>query len=137
MARILAVKIVFYPQYNMYSADSTGMTSIPEFYSVIDYDNFTAPSSLADITGYSTLKRTVFNKPHKRYFKPKPKLLGTAISATTTGIITSNRNWYDIHSNDLIYYGLRYVITAGDTNKLPAQVIRVSRTYYYQCKQII
>lgn len=71
--KITGIKVMFYPE--MTQSISTGNINSPTYnqllFSVIDYTDSIASSSIDELREYSTCKATSIYRPHIRYFKPK------------------------------------------------------------------
>lgn len=136
--RIKAIKITYFPEFNQYQATSTGGIAIPEFYSVLDFNGNPPPTVITELLNYPSLKRTMFNKPHSRYFRPRllNLLYGSGGSEHTYGESRTDQWVSTLNTNLAIYYGIRWTITASDNTTLPAMKVKVTATYYYQCKDL-
>jgi len=133
--RIKGVRLTFYPTMNVsYSA----VAPLCEFYTVLDYDDASIPGSLNDVLQYQTLRRSYFNRPHKRYLKPLAVQSGVYQS---TGVTTGYRSlpsstWFDIAYPDIVYYGVKGGLTCSDSTLMPKMSIRVTATYYFQVRMV-
>jgi len=136
--RIRAVKITFYPVSNVAWTGSAS-TSMPigEFYSLLDYDDATIPTAIADMNQYSTIRRTYFNRPHSRYFKPTATQVGVYESGgATNGYRTlPTSTWFDCSSNTILYYGLKCAYAVSNAASMQKENIRVTATYYMQFRR--
>lgn len=134
--RILAVKVVFIPQYTVSYASTTPLV-MTEIYTALDFDGAPVPTAVNTINQYTTCRRQLFNRPHVRYYHP------SALSAVTNGgnVITGSvnigsRKWFDIGYPSNLYYGLIGAVTASQSAAIPAQLIRCQCVYYIQCRNV-
>jgi hypothetical protein len=108
--RITEVEILFYPIDNQNNIDSTGASTIPNFYTAIDFDNNAAPTSIAQIERYSTCVITPGNKPHYRRFRPR-MVRPVYISGVSTGYSEGKpEDWLDCAYSGIPYYALIYAL---------------------------
>lgn len=139
--RIMAVRITFYPPTNT-AWSVTGATSEPqpigEFYTAIDYDSIPTPTGTNDLLQYQTCKRTWFNRPHTRYFKPRASQYGLVDgAASNTGYTSlSHKTWLDMATPTARYYGLLVIWANSNSSTVRQQLIRVTATYYIQCRLV-
>lgn len=138
--RIMAVKVTFYPPFNVaFNTASNVAEPVGEFYSVVDYDGGnTSTVTLATMTQYQNLRRTYFNKPHTRYFKPRAYQYGVMDGASSFGGYTtmSHKSWFDVASPSIRYYGLYVGWDQSQVDLTRQTTIRVTATYYLQFKQV-
>lgn len=120
MYKINAVKIIFLPQ--MTSNISVSSVNNPyantRFFSCLDFNDSTAPTSIDDVRQYQNAKFTPILKRHKRYLRPK--------ILDSTGYNPVNP-WISTASPSVIYYGLKYAIentnaTVGTTFEYSVEV---------------
>lgn len=136
--RIMGIKFSFYPQYNVsYTQGVTVAGEIPMIYTAVDYDSDTAPTTLSVVEQYATCRRQFFNRPHSRYFKPKPTAYA-AVTTSSSGYGTYNLSrstWMDMGNLNVKYFGIIGCIVFTNSSALPpATQVRVTATLYYQCK---
>lgn len=133
--RINAVKVTFYPQITQYNNTTPG-TACPEFYSVVDYDSATVPSSINTLVQYQNCKRSWFNRPHSRYLKPRAA--GACyLSTSTTGYYLMPRGvWFNNAYAQIPHYGLLVGIALSNASLMAGQTIRVTAKYYVQLKNV-
>lgn len=138
--RIMGVRITFYPNYNIAYGLSSGTSAGPigELYTAIDYDlPPTVPFTEAVMNQYTTLKRTYFNRPHTRFIKPSCLSVsvwnGTAAANT---MLINRKTWMDMANLDSTYYGLLVGFANSSATATVAQLVRVTATYYIQCKNV-
>jgi hypothetical protein len=96
--RIVQVTITFQP--------STLVATSSPLYTVIDYDDANAPTSLNDLLQYDTLKTTMTGAYHVRTVNPRFTL--GAYSGTLTSFANApNDMWVDVASPNVQYYGVK------------------------------
>lgn len=138
--RILAVKLTFYPEFNVsYAAVSSSFT-LPEIYTVFDPDSTVAPTTIPELNSYQTLRRNLFTRPHTRYIKPfatyNASAVNGAVGTVVSGLI-NRKTWFNLQNSGVVYSGIRGAITASSSSQIPAMTIRVSATYYFQCRNVL
>lgn len=135
--RILGIKVTFYPAITQSFLTATiGAQAPGEFYSVIDHDTSNPPASIGAYLQYDTLRRSFFNRPHSRYFRPQC-LVKAVMNSDTTATAATNLNrksWIDMGSMDAKYFGLLVAYSVSDSTTVYAQLIRATATFYFQCK---
>jgi len=137
--RINAVKVTFYPSANVsWVSGSSATPPLGELYTVIDYNSADVPSSVNDMLKYMTLRRTFFNRPHSRYFKPRAVVTGVSDSATSNGgrMCLPHRSWFDCNTGNVRYYGLIVGWAESSSIEAVAQLVRVTCTFYIQFRQV-
>ena len=137
--RILAVKITFYPPYNIAWLPASANAPIGEFYSIIDYNDAVSPSSTSDMNQYQTLHRTWANRPHRRYLKPKLLQTGLVNGDTTFSALTTvnGKPWLDMYSSQTArYYGVKIAWASSVGSDVKAFDVRVTATYYFQGRYV-
>lgn len=138
--RICGIKIRFFPPYNMALVPSSSATqtfaNIPVIYTAIDYDNSSTPSSQTTIDNYTTVRCRYFNRPHSRYFKPRPVSFSaiTQVNGQYGNIPLRPNTWIDCAYSNTSHFGLlgsiQYTNSTADPNAI--QQVRVVVTYYLQ-----
>lgn len=135
--RLLAVKLTFYPAVYDYVPTATGQFSAPEIYTALDFDSITLPTTVNTIDQYKTCKHSYFNRPHTRYFKPQAVALTSDQQLGSTGLYNvSRKSWLSWSVGTTPYYGLIGCITASNATALATQLVRVTATYYFQCRNV-
>lgn len=107
---------------------------MPKIYSVVDYDNATAPGSLGEVLQYENVKFTRANQTHTRYFKPAVADEVFA-SGITTGYGMNQNKWMDCNSDQVEHYGLR-VWVEGSTASTPRWDFDVLCKFYMEFKNV-
>lgn len=111
--RINGVKYTLIPRGNIaeitlapsYNGQSTGV------FSVIDYDDNTAPSTINQLMEYQNVKMTRAHQQHSRYIKPRINLQGiTNIGTSATGQIMNTRGWLDCTNINVPHFGLKFAL---------------------------
>ena len=133
--RIMAVKLTFYPEFNIYGPS---VSNAPVLYTVADKDNANVPTSVNQLDQYEICKRSFLVKPATRYIKPQA--LSTSLVTTSAAfgnMSVSRKTWMDSASTSIQYFGIRGAITASNASQLSAQLVRVTAVYYMQFKSVI
>lgn len=117
--------------------DGTNTQTLPSFaltriHSVLDYDDKGVPANLNTLMQYQNLKTTRSTQDHSRYLRP---MVAQEVFGSGTGAIPAyapKRCWLDITRTDVEHYGVKFAITAGQTNQQFAAKI----TYYIAFKNV-
>lgn len=128
--RICAVKYEIVPNWTSSDINPIGTyQSVPNIFTVLDYNDITTPGSLSELLQYKNLKRTRGHLIHKRYIKPAV-LAANYEGAVTTAYTSVWKRWLDTTDSGTLHYGLKYCIDQTST----AMTYRVYAKYYIQCK---
>lgn len=126
--RINKVIVRFVPNFTGSDLNpSSSVISIPNFHTVLDYDDSTAPGSLNNMFQYSTYRMTRGNKIHIR--KYTPSVLTAQGSGSTYG--PKWKQWLDLSDLTINQYGLKFWIdqqNAGGVGTFKPYV-----TVYFSC----
>lgn len=134
--RLNAVKITFWPQLDSYSTTNTSSaTNTPIIYTAIDFDNAATPSNAGTLDQYTTLKKSYFKRPHSRYFHPQA-LAAMYLSSTQTGYYNVRKPWVNMTNQALPHYGIIGAIISTNSADTVEQFVRVTCTYYFQCRNV-
>lgn len=138
--RIRGVKATFMPRVNVFRLSDLGTgtttaTTSPPIFSVVDYDDASAPANAAVLHEYENCKCHYEFKPWSVFFRPQIAI--AAYSGAFTSYATANNDmWIDAASPGVEYYGLKvatadYTVTNNLTNDIYWDVIF---KVYIQCK---
>jgi len=112
---IHGAKVEFRP----YSNQSwTGVTSIGTLHTAIDFDDATAPATIAAVERYGTYAGCTGNQPLVRHFKPR---VATAVYRTgvSSGYAESATDvWLDMATTDIPHYGVKYALETTSTSAM-------------------
>lgn len=75
------------------------------WYSVVDYDDATAPTQLSTFQQYSNALTTPCSQGH--YFKFRPHIASAAYAGTFTGFMNVPSTWVDCASTTVQHYGVK------------------------------
>lgn len=90
---------------SVFQGQSTGV------FSVIDYDDATAPTTITQLMEYQNLKMTRATQTHSRYFKPRVNLQGvTNLGTGATGPTMNTRGWIDCDFINVPHFGLKLAL---------------------------
>lgn len=105
--RYMIYKIVFrFVPRDITSVVSSYHIYTPYLHSVIDHDDDNIPTTLASIEQYSSYRKTIATKPHKRIFSPAV-LSMMYESAITTGYSPQFRRWLSTNDTICPHYGIK------------------------------
>lgn len=130
-----AISISFVPAITGMDGNPIATTvSLPNFCTVIDHDDNTAPTNLATILQYENFKRTRLNVTHTRYFVPRIAV-NVYRAGLTSGFGSRSKQWIDCSNTDIAHYGLKYVIDPifNSGSELNVQVFA---TYYMKFRGV-
>ncbi len=130
--RIAYVEISFKPMYTMQALSSAGTLATPNLFTVLDFDDDTAPANISELEEYGTCKVTNFNQEHTRTFKPHFAFM--AYPNTPTYANSNVSNWVDCASAGVKYFGVKYGIEGGAAGQTALQSWKVNFTYYLEFK---
>lgn len=129
MYKINAVKVSFLPQ----MTENISLTSVnnphayTRFFSAIDYNDSTAPSSIDELRQYQTCKYTPILRPHKRYIY-KPKILDSSN--------TSRSPWIATSSPSTNYFGLKIAVENMNSTTTTSMDYVIEAKYYVSFKNV-
>jgi len=109
--KISAIQIRFIPAANVTTTTVQQTFYSNRFFSVLDYNDNTTPTSLNDLREYGNCKMTPGTKIHKRFFKPK---LQVAVdedggAGSSYGVVQFPKNpWVSMGSNQTEYFAIKY-----------------------------
>lgn len=129
MYKINCVKITIIPQQTQ--SISIGSINNPNasarFFSAIDYNDGSAPTSIDDIRQYQSCKMTPILRTHKRVIF-KPKILDT------NGFSISP--WMATTTPSANYYGLKYAVEPMESTTTTTMTYTVEAKLYMSFKQV-
>lgn len=146
--RLMGVAMTFYPAFDISGLSTTtaaaSFMTLPEIYTVFDPCDGSAPNSIAVLNQYGNLKRRYFKRPVKRFIKPtrlQPISISSDETATTvTKVPISRKIWMRAaiaNSITVQHFGLRgAVVNSNVTTISKPYNVRVTATYYFQCRQL-
>lgn len=125
--KLNAVKVSFIPVSNVSVYSAMGSGSIPlganttyydRFFSVVDYNDATVPTSIDSLREYSNCKWSPNNKIHKRFLHPKVILsVDDASAGSPVELGQFNKNpWLSTASNGAVFYGIKYAFEQFTNN---------------------
>lgn len=129
MYKINAIKITFSPQ--MTENISLGSVNNPyasaRFFSCIDYNDATSPTSVDEVRQYQSARWTPILKRHVRYI-PKPKILDSGSFTLSPWISTASA------SNN--YFGIKYAIENMSSTSTTSMEYTIEAKFYLTFKQV-
>lgn len=107
--RINKVVLKFLPVINQINVDANSNNMIvPFFYTVIDYDDGSAPTSGADLQQYASCKVVSANKPFTRVVIPRTSTPVYRSGVSAAYLSNNARQWIDCNYVDVPHYGVKY-----------------------------
>lgn len=129
MYKINAVKITFLPQMteNISASSVNNPLASTRFFSAIDYNDSTAPTTIDEVRQYQNAKMTPILKVHTRYIY-KPKILDSGSFTLTPWISTTSP------SNN--YFGLKYGIEQMQSTVSTAMEYKIECKFYLSFRNV-
>lgn len=124
--RITEVQMTFRPLANATNILAPSTTIIPNLITVVDKDDGSTPTSLAQLREYNNAVPTI-HETQVRTFRPGT-IIGNAVSETA---------WIDMANyNTADYYGVKVAIEAGAVAQTSLQAWSVTSRYTFECKHV-
>lgn len=124
---IKAVKVTMIPRVTEAPVGSS-VNTLANMWSVIDYDDSSAPANIDTMLQYQNVKHTQMNRTHTRYIKPC-----VADEYFATGVLTTygaRRNvWLDCSNSGVEHYGLKIYLDALPLTAVPIQYDVITKFY--------
>lgn len=132
MYRINKIAIKFVPAYNSSSVGTTAEYA-PNFHSVIDATDATAPTTTSELFQYGNHRMTRGTQVHTRVFTPASLDFVNATAGSTAGNPTW-KQWLSTSASTVEHYALKYAVEQGFTNN--AITWSPYATFYFSCKAV-
>jgi len=129
--RIDCVEVTFSPLITM---NVTPGIVFPRLYTVIDYDDYVAPTSLAYLRQYDSCIISPPGSGVVRTLCPASAL--AAYTGTFTGYANRQRQWIDIASPTAQHYGIKFAIEAALTGQTVLQSYDIDIVTYISFKSV-
>jgi len=129
--RIMAVEVVLRAVANQSSVNAQSKGFL---HTVIDYDDSTALTSLAQAQAYENCISTPVYFSQRRCFKPR-----VAVATYGSGAFTSFSNmeapWIDAASSNVTHYGVKYALDIGNAGELQAWDLVVTTVFQFRASR--
>jgi len=122
--RIIQCEVQFLPKYVV----STN-TMVPLLYTVIDYDDANAPTTIGQLLDYDTLQISDAGTLQSRVLNPRAAV--ATYSGTFTSYAQDKKQWMDIANTGIQYYGVKYGL---ETAAYAAIFYEILVSVTFQCK---
>jgi len=134
--RINKIKVVLVPALTGLDGNPQSTSYyMPNFHSILDYDDSNAPTALSQLMEHPNYRRTRGQRDHKRYFTP-----AVAAEIYQSGVSTSYsqkfKQWLDLASTSVPHYGLKYCVDVGNPAGGTQWAWRQYVTFYFSCKGV-
>lgn len=133
--RIEAIRFVVSPQNNAIGLVTNSTTSIVPMYIVIDYDDSSNLTSVAQAESYSNCLVLHPGESCERIFKPRVAV--AAYTGTFTGFITAADQWIDAASTTVQHYGIKTIVPGVIAAQTLLQSWDISIEYFIQFRKSI
>jgi len=109
----------------------------PRLYTVIDYDDSSSPTSLAQLTAYDSCIITPPGRGVERTFRPKIQAgIVNVVGGTTQGGLALASPWLDMAITSVPHFGIKLAIEAGTVGQTRLQVFVVDAVIYYSFRSL-
>jgi len=134
--RFVAVKCEFRPRFDTANLGSVAANKLGRLYSVLDYDDNTAPTLLTQLKEYQSCKITRFDQDHVRLLTPH-MALGT-LNQAGTFVARSNvpPRWIDLADLTVVHYGIKIGIEGGVGGQTNLQSWSIDFLYMLEFRQV-
>lgn len=128
--RINKVVVKFIPNFTGSDMNPNAtFNSMPNIYSIIDYDDQSTPANLDELLQYPSMKLTRGNSIHTRVFTPKVSLDVNG----TGGVAAKAKQWLDCAVSTVPHNGMKYWLDAAGVS---TGSYRVFVTMYFSCRGV-
>jgi len=93
------------------SSYSVAGQSVPVLYTAVDYNDSTAPTDLAEISKYSTLRSAIATKMQTRSLIPRHLSMVYNGALSTAYALGNPKMWLSTTNAAVPHYGIKYVLT--------------------------
>lgn len=130
--RINKIVVKFVPAVTSAEVGATSTNPMTNFFTVLDFNDATALSTLNDAFEYGNLKMTRGYKTHTRVFTPSTLLLGS--DSSDRAAMPKYKQWITTAEADILHYGCKYV---AETQATAADIVwKTYVTMYFSCKSV-
>lgn len=116
--RIREVEVFFQPQTNQMVTSTGAAVFVPRLSVCVDFDDATAPGTVAEVQAYGNAITVPGNRPVVRHFIPRAAGLAYKTAITSAYTELDPHIWKDVAYGDMPHYGLKWALTntiaAGD-----------------------
>jgi len=133
--RITGVKLQIMPRICMQTpagAQVAATAYSPSIFHTIDYDDATTPSDYTALAQYDQCKVQWEYKPFKVWLKPRAAQAQYASGAFTSYGNSDPKQWMDVASPDIVYYGWKWATNDYSASMNGNQYWDVHSTYYLE-----
>lgn len=128
--RINKMVVKFVPNYTGSDMNPNAtFNSLPNIYSIIDYDDASTPANLDELLQYPNMRMTRSNQIHTRVFTPKVSLDVNGVAGTAA----KAKQWLDCNQTTIPHYGMKYWIDAAGVS---TGTYRIFITMYFSCRGV-
>lgn len=128
--KINAVKITFLPSQTMSNSLSSvnNAQGYVRFFSAIDYNDSSAPTSIDELRQYQSCKYTTVYRKHTRYIRPKVTDRGSTY--------TPGNPWINTTAPTQQYFGLKVAVEPIDSTGVTSMIFTVEVKFYMSFKNV-
>ena len=132
--KIDAIRVTVRPNNNAIALADPTVTALVPLYWVIDYNDAAPLASAAQALEYDNCMVLSPGESAERTFRPMYKLV--AASGAGTDYISRTGDWLDTSSDDILHYGCKFYIPAGNAVQTFLQTWSVEIAYYFTLRQV-
>lgn len=128
--KLNAVKLTFYPQMtqNISLGSVNNANASARFFSVIDLNDATAPTSSNDLREYSTCRMTPILRRHSRFLKPRIQ--------DADKVYTPGRPWLYTSSPSIKHFGLKIFVEPMGSTSTTDMEYKCEAKFYLSFKSV-
>jgi hypothetical protein len=130
--RIAMVEVTLRPMYNAVTMQSSG-TTVPLLYTVVDYDDATAPTALGTLRAYANCIESEYETQVRRFV---PHAALGAYTGSFGGFANVPAPWLDAASSTVQHYGLKIGIDPGQSGQTALQAWTITFRYLLQVRNV-
>jgi len=134
--RFVAVKAEFRPRFDIGALGSVAANKLPRLYSVLDYDDNTAPTLISQLREYQSCKMTRFDADHVRMLRPRMALGSQNQAGTFVARSNVPAQWIDLADLTVVHFGIKVAIEGGVAGQTNLQSWSVDLLYMLEFKQV-
>ncbi len=133
--RISAIRVSVRPQNNAIGVVDPTVTRLVEFYNVIDYNDGTAPGTTTSIREYDNCVVLLPGETCERTFQPR--MSAPVRSAAGTDYMSVVPQWLNTGSDDVIHYGLKYLVPQVNVAQTILQTWQIDIEYWVEFSKVV
>jgi hypothetical protein len=126
--KILAIRVTISPDQTAIGLFTNSTTSYTPLYCVIDYDDSSSLSTVAQAEGYSNCLSLGAGESCERTFRPRMAV--AAYTGTFVGFANMADQWIDSANNAILHYGLKMIVPGATAAQTLLPSWQISTEYF-------